>query len=299
MDSVKDRNAQIDFAKEIRRENRKKFIRTMFSRKIVIFGAIGFTFFLLIAIFAPLITKYDPSSMDIHAILSNPTSEHWLGTDNFGRDTFSRLVYGARISLIIGVFAVSLAAVIGISLGMIAAYFGGVVDQVIMRLNEALHSIPHIILALALVAVIGNSVADLAVILAVTTVPTYVRMTRAMTLNVKNSDYVKAAKMAGASSFHIIVKHVLPNIMSPNIIMMVGNVGSTILMESGLSFLGVGITIPTPSWGTMVSEGRAFIYNNPYISLIPGLCVALLVICLNNLGDGVRDAMDPRLRGEN
>ena len=291
-------NAQIDYAKEIRRENRRKFIRTMFSRKLVVFGAIGFTIFLLIAIFAPLITKYDPSYMDIKAILANPSADHWLGTDDFGRDTFSRLVYGARISLIIGVLAVSLAAIIGISLGMISAYFGGVVDQVIMRL-EALHSIPNIILSLALVAVIGNSVADLAVILAVTTVPTYVRMTRAMTLNVKNSDYVKAAKMAGASSFHIIIKHVLPNIMSPNIVMMVGNVGSTILMESGLSFLGVGIKIPTPSWGTMVSEGRAYIYNNPYISLIPGLCVALLVICLNNLGDGVRDAMDPRLRGEN
>lgn len=290
---------QKDLKKALKKEKRKKFFRTMFSRKLVVFGAAGLIFFLLMAIFAPYLAKFDPTYMDKTAPLVGPNSVHWLGTDNLGRDTFARLVYGARISIIIGVVAVAIAAIIGIALGMVSAYFGGIVDTIIMRATDAVRSIPGVMMSLALVAVIGNSVLDLAVILGITTIPSYTRMTRAMTLNVKNSDYVKASKMAGGSSFHIIIKHVLPNIMSPNIIQMVSNVGSTILMESSLSFLGIGISLPTPSWGTMVAEGRAYLLQNPVIALVPGLCVALLVICMNNLGDGVRDAMDPRLRGEN
>lgn len=291
--TIKDEKKKI-----IAKEKRNKFFRTMFSRKIVIIGAIGLLFFILVAVFAPVIAQYDPSAMDSSAILQNPNPVHWLGTDNYGRDTFARLVYGARISLIVGVLAVVLAAIIGISLGMIAGYFGGIIDLVIMRVMEAMISIPRLMLNLALVAVIGNSVTDLAVILAVSTVPTYVRMTRAMTLRVRNSDYVKAAKMTGASSFSILINHILPNTISHNIVQMVSNVGGTILQESALSFLGVGISIPTPSWGTMVSEGRNYLMSNPAIALVPGLCVALLVISLNLIGDGVRDAMDPRLRGE-
>lgn len=288
-----------EMKKAVRREKRRRMIRTMFSRRLVVVGAIGFAFFALLAIFAPLITKYDPAVMDAKAILAGPSSAHWLGTDNYGRDLFTRLVYGARVSIVIGVVAVSIAAAVGITLGMLAAYFGGVVDVVVMRGMEALHSIPSVMFSLAMIMIIGNSMFDMAVLLAITTVPTYVRMTRAMTLKVRSSDYVKAAKMAGAPSYRILLRHILPNIMSPNIVQMVGNVGSTILMEAGLSFLGVGISIPTPSWGTMVSDGKAYLLTNPMMSIVPGLCVALLVICLNLLGDGVRDAMDPRLRGEN
>ena len=287
-----------DKKRQIAKEKRSKFFRTMFSRKIVLIGAVGLLFFVLVAIFAPQLAQYDPSAMDSSAILETPNAVHWLGTDNYGRDTFARLVYGARISLIVGVVAVVLAAIVGIALGMIAGYFGGPIDFVIMRVMEAMLAIPRLMMNLALVAVIGNSVADLAVILAFSTVPSYVRMTRAMTLGVRNSDYVQAAKMAGVSKFSILVNHVLPNTISYNIVQMVSNVGGTILQEAALSFLGVGITIPTPSWGTMVSEGRNYLLNNPTIALVPGLCVALLVISLNLLGDGVRDAMDPRLRGE-
>ena len=194
--------------------------------------------------------------------------------------------------------AVILAAVIGIALGMCAAYFSGIADILIMRIMEALNSIPNLMLSLALVAVFGHSMGSLAVILAIATVPTYVRMTRAMTLRVKNSDYVKAAQMQGAGSIFIMVRHILPNIMSPNLVMMMSNVGGTILSEASLSFLGVGITIPTPSWGSMVSQGRGYLLDNPYISIVPGICVAVLVICLNMICDGLRDAMDPRLSGE-
>ena len=288
-----------ELKRQAAKEKRARFFRTMFSRKIVVIGALGLLFFILVAIFAPQIAHFEPSAMDSKAILETPNAVHWLGTDNYGRDTFARLVYGARISLIIGVLAVAIAAVIGISLGMMAGYFGGIIDMIIMRVMEAMMAIPALMVNLALVAVIGNSITDLAVILAVTTVPSYVRMTRAMTLRVRNSDYVKAAKMAGSSSFSILVNHVLPNVISHNIVQVVSNVGGTILQEAALSFLGVGISIPTPSWGTMVSEGRNYLLFNPTIALVPGVCVALLVISLNLLGDGVRDAMDPRLRGEN
>ena len=255
-----------DVKKQMKKQARKRFFKAMFARRIVIVGTIGFVIILLAAIFAPFLTPYEPDAMNENAQLALPSAEHLLGTDNFGRDIFTRLLYGARISLIIGVLAVILAAVL--------------------------------MLCLALVAVFGHSMGSLAVILAIATVPTYVRMTRAMTLRVKNSDYVKAAQMQGAGSIFIMVRHILPNIMSPNLVMMMSNVGGTILSEASLSFLGVGITIPTPSWGSMVSQGRGYLLDNPYISIVPGICVAVLVICLNMIGDGLRDAMDPRLSGE-
>jgi len=273
-------------------------MRAMFSRKVVILGAVIFLFFLCMAVFAPVIARYDPAAMDYTAILQEPSAEHWMGTDIFGRDNFARLVYGARISLIVGVWAVFIAAVIGIALGMIAAYFGGILDIIIMRCMEALNAIPNVMVSLALIAVIGNTIPDMALVLSVTTIPAYVRMTRSMTLSQKNRDSVKSAQLSGAGNFYVIVKHILPNIMSPNIITMMSNVGITILLESGLSFLGVGISIPTPSWGTMVADGRAYLLDAPYMSIVPGLCVALLVISLNLLGDGLRDALDPRLRGQ-
>ena len=274
-----------------------KYIKAMFARRIVIVGFVIFTFFALMAIFAPVIARYDPTAMDWNCMADKPSAAHWLGTDEYGRDIFARLVYGARISLVIGVVAVFLAAVVGITLGMVGGYFGGVLDMVIQRVMEALNAIPNVMLSLALIAVLGNTVWDLGIVLSFVTIPSYVRMTRSMTMSQKNSDSVKAAQMAGGSSLYVIFKHILPNIMSPNIIMIKSTVGTTILLESALSFLGVGISIPTPSWGTMVAEGRSYLLSNPYISIVPGLCVALLVISLNLLGDGIRDAMDPRLRG--
>lgn len=274
-----------------------KYVKAMFARRIVIVGFVIFSFFTLMAIFAPVIARYDPTAMDWNCMADKPSAAHWLGTDEYGRDIFARLVYGARISLVIGVVAVFLAAVVGITLGMISGYFGGVLDMVIQRVMEALNAIPNVMLSLALIAVLGNSIWDLGIVLSFVTIPSYVRMTRSMTMSQKNSDSVKAAQMAGGSNLYVIFKHILPNIMSPNIIMIMSNVGTTILLESALSFLGVGISIPTPSWGTMVAEGRGYLLSNPYISIVPGLCVALLVISLNLLGDGIRDAMDPRLRG--
>lgn len=274
------------------------FLQRVFSRKTAVVGFIGVCFFIFIAVFAGVLTPYDPNKADAKAILQQPSIQHLLGTDNFGRDTLTRLMYGARVSLLVGVLATVIACIIGVFLGLCASYFGGIVDTLIMRICEAIMSIPRIMLSMALVVIVGNSITDLAIVLSIGTIPMYVRMTRAVSLKTRGGDYVKAAQISGGSSFHIILRHILPNTISPILIIMMQNVGSTILMEAGLSYLGIGVTVPIASWGTMVSLGRTYLLNNPVLSLSPGFCVALLVVCLNMLGDGIRDALDPRLRGQ-
>ena len=284
--------------KRIRKEKNKRLFRAMFDRKMVRVGAVGVALFILIAIFAGVLASHDPNATDKSAILQTPNSQHLLGTDQFGRDTLSRILYGSRVSLIIGVLAVSISCVAGITIGLISAYFGGWVDMIIMRLCEVVISIPAIMVSIALIAIFGNTIYDLAVILGISTIPGYIRMMRAMALSIRKRDYVQVAQMQSANSFYIMLRHVLPNSISPLLVMMMTNVGTTILAEAGLSFLGIGITIPIASWGSMVNQGRAYLISNPILAIAPGICVSLLVICLNTLGDGVRDAIDPRLRGE-
>ena len=285
-------------AKERKRESRRKFIKALFKRKVVLVGAIGVVIFVLIALFAPLLSPYDPNAADFFSALQPPSSEHWLGTDDLGRDVLSRIIYGSRVSLAVGVLAVAIACIIGTFLGMCAAYIGGAVDAVIMRACEALMSIPNTVLAMALIAVFGGGLRNLAIILGLSTVPGYVRMMRAEVLKIRNSDFVMAGKLQGSHSIRLMYKHILPNCLSPIIVMMTQQVGQTILVEAGLSFLGVGVSVPTASWGAMVSDGKAYLLTNPVFAITPGLCVAVLVICLNMFGDGIRDALDPRLRGD-
>lgn len=276
----------------------KKFFGAMFSRKIVIFAFVVVVLFIFTAVFAPLITPYDPNFADFAAYLAKPSAAHWLGTDAYGRDVLSRIIFGARVSLIIGVLAVIIACAIGTFLGMVAGYFGGIVDDVINRMTEAIRAIPQVVLAMALTAVFGSGIRNLAIILGVSSMAGYVRMMRGQVLSIKQADYIMAGKLQGNSNFQLMFKHILPNSISPIIVMMTQQVGTTILSEAGLSFLGLGISAPTASWGSMVSEGRLFLLQSPAFALAPGICVAILVICLNMLGDGVRDALDPRLRGE-
>ena len=286
----------------IRRQNRLRsargFLRALFSRKITVVAAAVIAGFIFMAVFAPIVAPYDPSATDFAAYLQGPSSAHLLGTDAYGRDVLSRIIYGTQVSLIIGLFAVCVACMVGTFLGMVSGYVGGVVDDLICRLNEAINSLPQIVLAMALTAVFGVSIPNLAIILGISSMSGYVRMMRGQVLQVKNSDYVTAARLQGCSALKIMFRHILPNALSPIIVMMTQNVGGTILAEAGLSFLGLGITSPTASWGTMVSEGKDFLLQDPILALVPGLCVALLVVFLNVLGDGVRDALDPRLRGE-
>ena len=275
-----------------------KFSKTLFSRKIVSVSGFFILLFIVIAVFAPLIAPYDPDFADFAAYLQGPSRLHVLGTDSYGRDVLSRIIYGTRVSLIIGVLAVVIACAVGTFFGMAAGYFGGVADDVINRLTEAVRAIPQVVLAMALTAVFGGGLRNLALILGISSMAGYVRMMRGQVLSIKEADYIMAAKLQGNKNFQLMFKHILPNSISPIIVMMTQQVGNTILSEAGLSFLGLGISAPTASWGSMVSEGRMFLLQNPVFALTPGICVAVLVISLNMFGDGIRDALDPRLRGE-
>lgn len=289
--------------KNRRREDYKKaikrFLNTMFSRKIVVIGLIGTLFFVFIAVFAPVIATHDPNAIGTYAEkLNGASTEHLLGTDFLGRDLFSRLVYGARVSLLTGVIATLVAVLIGTFLGMAAAYFGGWVDKLLLGYCQTFSAVPQIAVSMTLITLFGGGMINMAIIMCISIIPGMLRMMRASALSIMNQDYILAAKLSGQSKLKIMYRHVLPNSISPIIVSATQTVGSTILMESGLSFLGVGIKIPTASWGSIINEARPYLLTNPLYVLAPCICLGMLIISLNLLGDGVRDALDPSLRGE-
>lgn len=283
--------------KEYKKEKFRKFLKVLFKRKMVLISAIGLVLFICMAIFAPIISPYDPNAQSLMDTLQGPSARYLLGTDNYGRDILSRIFYGARVSLVVGVAAVLVACAIGTFFGMVAGFFGGWVDDVINRISEAIRAIPQIVLAMSLCAVFGGGILNLSIILGISNIAVYIRMMRGQVLSIKQQDYIMAAKLQGNSSMGIMMKHILPNCISPIIVQMTLQVGQTILSEAGLSFLGLGISAPTASWGSIVSDGRMYLLQNPMFSLAPGVCIALLVVFLNTVGDGVRDALDPRMRG--
>ena len=283
--------------KEYKKEKFRKFLKVLFKRKMVLISAIGLVLFICMAVFAPIISPYDPNAQSLMDTLKGPSAQYLLGTDNYGRDILSRIFYGARVSLTVGVAAVLVACAIGTFFGMVACFFGGWVDDVINRISEAIRAIPQIVLAMSLCAVFGGGILNLSIILGISNIAVYIRMMRGQVLSIKQQDYIMAAKLQGNSSMGIMMKHILPNCISPIIVQMTLQVGQTILSEAGLSFLGLGISAPTASWGSIVSDGRMYLLQNPMFSLAPGVCIALLVVFLNTVGDGVRDALDPRMRG--
>lgn len=287
--------------KQAMREQRKRefrrFFHTMFSRRIVIVGVVGTLFFVMVALFAPLIAPYDPDEVDILNKFAGISAQHWLGTDAYGRDLFSRIVFGTRVSILTGVIATLMAAVIGCLLGMVASFYGGVVDKLLIAGCDTFMAIPGTALSMALLSLMGGGMLNMAVILCITTIPGMLRMMRASSLTVMSSDYILAARLSGENKLKIMLKHVLPNSISPIIVMTSQSVGTSIMMESGLSFLGIGIKIPTASWGSIINEARPYLMTAPLYVLAPCACLALLIISLNLLGDGIRDAMDPSLRG--
>lgn len=286
------------YAKGRRAQKRWKFLKTLFSRKVVLISTVGVAFFALVALLAPILAPYDPNKNSLAECLNGPSLAHLFGTDNFGRDVLSRLIYGTRVSLIVGVIAVMFACVIGTFFGMVAGFFGGIVDDVINRVSEAIRAIPQIVFAMALCAVLKGGIINISIVLGISNLAIYIRMMRGQVLSIKEADYIMAGKLQGNSSFQLMFRHILPNSISPIIVTMTQQIGQTILAEAGLSFLGLGISQPTASWGSIVSDGRAYLLQNPWFSLAPGICIALLVVFLNTVGDGVRDALDPRLRGE-
>lgn len=249
-----------------------------------------------VALFAPVIAPYEPNKIDMTARLSGPTAKHLLGTDNFGRDVFSRIVYGARISLYVGFVAVGIGAFFGGALGAIGSFYGGKLDNAIMRCMDILLAIPSVILAIAIVGAMGANLFNLMVAVGISYMPRYARVVRASALSVRRQEFVDASRVTGASDLRIIVENILPNCMAPLIVQCTLGVAQAILAAATLSFLGLGIQPPDAEWGSMLSDGRQFLRSAPYLTIFPGLAIAIVVVSLNLFGDGLRDSLDPKLR---
>ena len=259
--------------------------------------ALAFILILLLsAIFAPYIAPYDYAKQDLVNKFQYPGAEHLLGTDNFGRDILSRLIYGGRISLLVSVMAVSISVVFALILGATAGYFGGVYDMIIMRILDVFMAIPGTLLTIVVSVALGTSLVDTAVAIAVGSIPALARQLRASTLLIRGEEYIEAAKSFGASHFRIIRKHVLPNTLAPVIVQVSLRLGESITAIAGMSFIGLGIQPPTPEWGNMLSSGQQFIRTFWPLITFPGVLIALSMLSFNLFGDGLRDAMDPRLK---
>lgn len=251
---------------------------------------------ILTAIFAPVIATHSPTEQSIIDRYQAPSSEYLLGSDELGRDIFSRIVYGSRISIQIGVIAVGIALIVGVLLGGVAGYFGRWIDQIIMRVIDIMMAFPSILLAIALVAVLGPSLRNAMIAIGIVGVPQFARIVRSAVLSVKEMEYVEAAKAIGAKNGRVLMRHVLPNCLAPIIVQATLSIGTAILDAAGLSFLGLGAQPPTPEWGAMLSDGRAALQNAPWVVAFPGLAIFFVVLGFNLFGDGLRDALDPRLK---
>jgi peptide/nickel transport system permease protein len=275
----------------------RRIFRVMFGRWLVIFGTVVILLLVLTAAFAPLIAPYDPIQPDMAQSLQQPSNEHLLGTDRLGRDVLSRVIYGSRVSLWVGVISISLASIIGISMGMAAGFFGRFTNNIIMRITDALMAIPPIVLAMAIAALLGGGLRNVSISIGISMLPTYCRLMCSQVLSIRASDYIIAALSTGASPPRIMGRHLLPNSFPPLLVLITLNMGTAILAEASLSFLGIGIAPPEPTWGGMVSDGYRYLITNPVLSLAPGIVILLVVLAFNMVGDGLRDALDPRLRG--
>jgi peptide/nickel transport system permease protein len=283
---------------KVKRVNEFERMRRVFlGRRVVVFGMVVIVLLILITIFAPILAPYDPFDQQLSGTLLKPSANHWLGTDSLGRDTLSRIIYGSRNSLMVGIIALGIAASIGMTIGIISGFFGGWVSNILMRIVDALMCFPMILLAMVIAALLGNGLKNVMIALGIAMLPGYARLMCAQVLTVRENDYIIAARSIGVSSLRTIAKHVFPNCLPPLIVLITMQMGAAILAEAGLSFLGIGIEPPAAAWGTMVNEGRSYMLTNPVLSTAPGIAIILVVFSFNMIGDGLRDALDPRLRG--
>ncbi|SAI71363.1 ABC-transport protein%2C inner membrane protein [Bordetella ansorpii] len=262
--------------------------------RVAMLGAIIVLLFVAMALFAPLLANHDPFQTSFMTIRKAPSASFWLGTDELGRDIYSRLMYGARASLMAGLVSVIIALIVGVPFGLAAGYFGGWTDSIISRCTEALLAIPFLILAIALAAFLGPSLVNAMIAIGVSAAPKFIRITRGQVLAVKNEDYVQSARALGASDLRIIGRHVFPNVMPPLIVQATITIATAIIAEASLSFLGLGLQPPNPSWGSMLNTAKNFMTQAPWMSIFPGSAIFLAVLGFNLLGDGLRDALDPR-----
>jgi peptide/nickel transport system permease protein len=275
----------------------RRFMKVFLGRPVVVAGII-IIFVLLVAAAVPnILAPDDPTAQNLRQILAQPSSTHLLGTDSLGRDLFSRIIYGARTAVIVGFLALIMSSVLGMTLGLLAGYFGKFVYTIIMRFIDALMAFPAMLLTLTIVALLGGGMHMVIIALGVGMMSGYARVMCAQAISLKENDYIMAARSLGASNLRTMVRHILPNAFPPMIVMMTIMIGSTILAEAGLSYLGIGIKEPTVAWGSMVNDGYKYLLTNPLLSLSPGLAIILVVYAFNMVGDGLRDAIDPRLRG--
>lgn len=251
-----------------------------------------------IAVFADVLLDYDTQviGQNVAERLQWPSAKHWFGTDELGRDIFCRILYGTRYSCSVGLVAVTIGLVIGVTLGAIAGYFGGAIEEIIMRCTDILSAVPNMLMAIVIVSVLGQSIWNLMLAVGITSVPQFVRITRASVLTVRNQEYVEASKAIGLTNRKIIFKHILPNCLSPIIVQATLRVASAIISASSLSFLGLGVPAPAPEWGSLLSGGRKYIRDYSYMTLFPGLAIMITVLALNMMGDGLRDSLDPKLK---
>jgi peptide/nickel transport system permease protein len=271
-------------------------LRRLVRRKGAMFGLAVIMLFVAAAVFAPLLASYDPTAQSWTAVRKPPSVQHLLGTDDVGRDILARIMFGARSSLLAGVISVTIALTIGVPLGLAAGYVGGFLDAVISRLTDAMLAIPFLILAIALAAFLGPSLGNAMIAIGVSTTPIFVRLTRGQVMAVKVDDYVEAARAVGNPPWRVVLVHILPNILPALMVQASLSIAAAIIAEAALSFLGLGQQPPAPSWGSMLNAAQRFLASAPWMAVWPGLAIFLTVLSFNLLGDGLRDALDPRER---
>ncbi len=274
----------------------KESMRRLFKNKLAVGGLIFIILMVVVAVLASVLAPYDPNAQDYSAVLAEPSREHWFGTDNYGRDIFSRVMFGARISVPIGFCCAVSSMACGAVLGVIAAYYGGAVEEVIMRVCDMFQAIPAMLLALAVLAALGNGLGNLIIANMIALTPAYTRVARGAIYTVKECDFIEASRALGAGNLRQMFVHMLPNALGPIIIQTASGSAGAILVVSGLSYLGLGIVPPTAEWGAMVSEARTFLTTASYYILFPGLMIVLTVLAINLFGDGLRDALDPKMK---
>lgn len=280
------------------KSSKKLALQQLKKNKIAIIGLIIIISLAFIALFAPFIAPHDPIEQNLDKRLLSPSGEYPMGTDDLGRCLLSRIIYGARVSLQLGVIVVGIITVIGVTLGLISGYYGGIVDEIIMRLVDVVLAFPGIILALAVAGALGPGLFNVMLALAMVGWTGLARVVRGSVLSVKQKEFVESARALGCSDLHIMTRHILPNVMAPVIVLATLDMAFIILAAAGLSFLGLGAQPPTPEWGSMLNNGRAFMRTAPHLTTFPGLAIMVAVLAFNFLGDGLRDALDPRQQRE-
>jgi peptide/nickel transport system permease protein len=265
---------------------------------LAFFGAVIIVVSAISSFSAPLLPIQDPIHQNLPDRLKAPGVSNFLGTDNYGRDIFSRVIWGGRVSLLVGIISVLVGATIGIAMGVVSGYVGGFLDALIMRITDILLSFPALLLALAICAALGSSISNVIVAISIVTVPRFSRLVRGSTLSAKQAEFVEAARALGQTHVMIIVRHILPNVLSPILVMATLWIPAAIITEASLSFLGLGVMPPTPTWGNIINDGKSYLQIAPWISIFPGLWTVLVVMAFNFVGDALRDALDPRLKGE-